>query len=412
MFASLKVHNYNLYFWGQSISVAGTWIQNVALGWLVLQISHSGTQLGIVTAVRFLPILLLGPWGGLLADRMDKRRLMFATQFVAGAVSAVLAVVVALRWDTLIVVDLLALALGMVNVLATPVRQTLVNDMVPPELLANAVALNSISVNVGRVVGPLFSGALIAAIGVAACFAVNAVSFIAVLISLAAMRVHELYPHARATRETGQLRAGFRYVRHTPEVFLPMAMIAVIGAFAWEFPVTLPLVATGSFGGGPWTYGAMLAALGIGSTAAGLWIARVRQPKLYTVALSATLLGVTLAAAAVAPDIYLEVIILVLVGWGTISFSVRAKSALQLRSDSAMRGRVMAIWAVAWQGTSPIGGPIVGWLGQNYGARWSLVAGAVPTFAIGVYALIVVHRRSQPTPISINTGELQRSSTT
>jgi MFS family permease len=387
MFASLAVRNYRLYFWGQSVSVGGNWIQNVALGWLVLQISHSGTALGILTAMRFLPTLVLGPWAGLVADRSDRRRILFHTQLHSGTVSGVLALVVALHWNWLPLVYGLALILGLLNVIANPARQTVVNDLVPQNLLPNAIALNSISLNVARVLGPLAAGAIIAAIGVAWCFTINAISFVAVLVSLVAMRASELYPQEVAPRERGQLRAGFRYMLATPEVFVQMVMIAVIGAFTWEFPVTLPLVATGTFGGGAWTYGALLAALGAGATGAGLWVARAADTGIRASALTASYLGVFLLAAAFAPDVYVEIVLLVLVGWLVISFNVRAKSALQVNSTASMRGRVMAIWAVAWQGTTPIGGPIVGWLGQHAGPRWSLVAGAVPALGIGLSAL-------------------------
>jgi MFS family permease len=386
-FASLLIRNYKVYFWGQVISIAGTWMQNTALGWLVLEISHSGTAVGVTLALRYLPILILGPYGGLLADRLNGRKLLFASQVFAAAVSASFAVVVLLHSDPLLVVDLLALALGLVNAFANPVQQTLINELVPRNLLPNAVALNSISGNVARVIGPLVSGAVIASIGIAWCFAIDSASFVAVMVSLAIMRREEMYPRPPAARGPGQLRAGFRYMLRTPTVLLPMAMVAVVGTFAWEFQVSLPLVAAQTFHGGAWSYGALLAATGVGATAAGLWIARGRTPTIASTALSAVSLGIALGLAAAAPTMWTELAILLAVGWCTVSFHVRVKSVLQLNSLSAMRGRVMAIWAVAWNGTTPIGGPVVGWLGQHFGARWSLVAGAVPSLLIGAYAL-------------------------
>ena len=383
----MSIRNYNIYFWGQTISVAGNWMQNTAITWLVLQISGSGTAVGIVLAARYGPTLVFGPYGGLLADRLSGRPLLFWSQLAAGLSSAVLAVVVVTNNDYLWVLYLLALGLGLANVVANPVRQTMVNELVPRELLPNAVALNSISGNVARVIGPVVSGFLIAGIGVAWCFAIDAVSFIAVMVSVVLLNVSELYPVTPTARAPRQLREGFAYMWHVPTILLPMAMIAVVGTFAWEFQVSLPLFAQDTFHGGAELYGVMMAATGVGATAAGLYLARINSASLRASSVSAIILGIALATAAAAPDVWTALAVLVVVGWGTVAFNTRAKSVLQLRSNPQMRGRVMAVWAVAWNGSTPIGGPIVGWLGQHYGGRWSLVAGAVPTLAIAIYSL-------------------------
>jgi MFS family permease len=369
------------------VSVAGNWMQNTAITWLVLQITGSGTAVGVVLAARYGPTLLLGPYGGLLADRRNGRALLLWSQVVAGVASAAMALSVVTHTDRLWVLYLLALGLGLANVVANPVRQTMVNELVPRDLVPNAVALNSISGNVARVIGPMISGFLIAGIGVAWCFAIDAVSFLGVVVSVLLLRADQLYQATPAAPARRQLREGFAYMWRTPTIMLPMAMIAIVGTFAWEFQVSLPLFAQNTFHGGAELYGVMMAATGVGATAAGLYLAHINAANLRASSVSAIILGVALAVAAATPNIASALAVLVVVGWGTVAFNTRAKSVLQLRASPRMRGRVMAVWAVAWNGSTPIGGPIVGWLGQQYGGRWSLVAGSVPTLLIGVYSL-------------------------
>ena len=390
--ASLSHRNYRLFFFGQLVSQAGTWMQTVAQSFLVLGLTHSGTQLGLTTAARFLPVLLFGQVGGLFADRADKRRVLYVTQASAGLLAAAFAVLTGTQEMRLWTVYVLALALGFVNVFDNPARQSFISELVPPDDLPNAVTLNSVSMNIARVFGAALGGLVAAVLGLALCFGLNAVSFAAVLASLAAMRAAGLFPARRVTREPGQIRQGLRYVRGTPELLIPLVMIAVIGALAWEFPVSLPLMASKVFGGGAAAYGVMASVMGVGAVAGGLVAAGRGRPRASALCLSAIGWGIAILLAAVAPTMPLELAALVFVGYGSITFNSMAKTVLQLAAKPTMRGRVMALWGLAWLGSTPIGGSIVGWIGQDAGARWSLVVGGLPTLLCGLLALPALTR--------------------
>jgi MFS family permease len=390
--SSLSQRNYRLYFFGQLVSVMGTWMQTVAQSFLVLDLTHSGTQLGLATAARFLPILLFGPAGGLFADRRNKRRILFVTQTLSGVLAAIFALLTATHVIEIWSVDLLALSLGFVNVFDNPARQSFISEMVPPEDLANAVTLNSVSINLARVFGAALGGVLVALLGLAMCFACNAVSFAAVLVSLAAMSVAGLYPARPVKQRKGQIRAGLAYVRETPELLVPLLMIALVGTLAWEFQITLPLMASGVFGGGAGTYGVMTSVMGAGAVVGGLVSAARGRPRARSLCLAAVGWGAAITVAALAPSLPAELVVLLFVGYGSITFNSYAKTTLQLASRPEMRGRVMALWALAWQGSTPIGGPLVGWIAQEAGARWSLIVGGVPTLLCGLLALPLLIR--------------------
>ncbi len=387
MVSSLRQRNYRLFFFGQLVSVAGTWMQSVAQSFLVLDLTHSGTQLGLTSAARFLPMFLFGPIGGVFADRMDRKRVLYLTQSLSGLLAAVFAVTVATHSIRLWVVYLLAIALGFVNVFDNPARQSFISEMVSAQDLPNAVTLNSVAMNMARVFGAALGGVIAAAIGLALCFACNALSFAAVLVSLAAMRTSELFPAKRITRQKRQVRQGLRYVRSTPELLIPLVMIAVIGTLAWEFQVTLPLMASKVFHGGAASYGVMASVMGGGAVVGGLISAARSRPRTRALCLAAVGWGIAILAAAAAPSMALELTALVFVGYGSITFNSLAKTTLQLAAKPEMRGRVMALWALAWLGSTPVGGPIVGWVGQETGARWALVIGGVAALACGVLAL-------------------------
>jgi MFS family permease len=392
MISSLRQRNYRLFFFGQLISVIGTWMQTVAQSFLVLDLTHSGTQLGLTLAVRFLPIFVFGPLGGLFADRMDKRRVLLVTQTLSGLLAGAFAILIATGSIRLWIVYLLALALGFVNVFDNPARQSFISEMVSPPDLANAVTLNSVAMNMARVFGAALGGVIAAAIGLALCFGCNALSFAAVLISLVAMRKSELFPAKRVAKEKGQVRQGLRYVRGTPELLIPLVMIAVVGTLAWEFQVTLPLMATNVFHGGAAAYGVMASVMGAGAVVGGLISAARPRPRARALCLAAIGWGIAILAAAAAPNLALELVAMVFVGYGSITFNSFAKTTLQLAAKPEMRGRVMALWALAWLGSTPIGGPIVGWVGQSVGARWSLVLGGLPTVICGILALPALSR--------------------
>ena len=392
MVSSLRQRNYRLFFFGQLVSVAGTWMQTVAQSFLVLDLTHSGTQLGLTSAARFLPMFLFGPIGGVFADRMDRQRVLYVTQTLSGLLAGVFAVTVGTHSIQLWVVYLLALALGFVNVFDNPARQSFISEMVSAQDLPNAVTLNSVAMNVARVFGAALGGVIAAAIGLALCFTFNALSFGAVLVSLAAMRGSELFPAKRISRQKRQVRQGLRYVRSTPELLIPLVMIAVIGTLAWEFQVSLPLMASQVFHGGAASYGVMASVMGGGAVVGGLISAARARPRARALCVAAIGWGIAILAAAVAPSMALELAALVFVGYGSITFNSLAKTTLQLAARPEMRGRVMALWALAWLGSTPIGGPIIGWAGQAIGARWALVIGGVAALACGVLALPALTR--------------------
>jgi MFS family permease len=405
-FSSLRIRNYRLFFVGQLVSVCGTWMQTVAQALLVLQLTHSGTDLGVVVALRFLPLLFFGPWGGLMADRLDKRRVLCVTQTLAGVLAGVLALVAFHHVVTLWLIYALALALGFVNVFDNPARQSFISEMVPTEELRNAVTLNSVTLNMARIIGPAIAGVLIATVGIGPCFAVNAASFGAVLISLVMMKRDELWSAMPEKRQPGQIREGLRYVISTPELLVPLVMITIVGTLAWEFTVSLPLLADRTFRGGAGTYGTMLSVMGVGAVVGGLVTARRAKVTATGLAWSSIGWGIAILAAALAPRLWLELVVLLFVGYGSISFNSLAKTTLQLGSAPAMRGRVMALWSVAWLGSTPVGGPIVGWVGQHAGPRWALVLGGVPTLLCGVVAFPSLRRidRRPNAPVAITPG--------
>lgn len=384
IFSALSTPNYRLFFWGQLVSVCGTWMQTVAQAFLVLQLTSSGTELGLATAARFLPIFLFAPWGGLVADRLDKRRVLYVTQTLSGLLALVLGLLTGTHVIQMWMVYLLALSLGFVNAFDNPARQSMISELVPPALLGNAVTLNSVTVNLARIFGAALGGGIASLLGLALCFDLNAVSFGAVLISLLLMSSGQMHRSDPAKREPGQIRAGLRYARTEPELLVPLLMVAIIGTLAWEFPISLPLVARAAFHGGVGTYGAMISVMGAGAVVGGLITASRRRVRRRGLAISAFGWGIAITAAAFAPNLPLEFAALVFVGYGSISFNALAKTSLQLSAAPEMRGRVMSLWSVAWLGSTPVGGPLVGWVGQEFGGRWSLVIGGMPTLLVGL----------------------------
>lgn len=381
---SLRRRNYRLYFSGQLLSMMGTWMQAVALAFLVLRLTGSGTDLGLATAARFGPMFVFGPFGGLIADRLDKRRVLYVTQTLSGLVAGVFALLIGIGVIEMWMVYLLALVLGGINVFDNPARQSFIAEMVRPDELLNAITLNSVSLNLARVFGAALGGLFVAKLGLVMCFALNGLSFTAVLVSLVLMRSAELFPAQRALKERGQIRAGLRYVRQSSDLLVPLIMITVVGTLAWEFQVTLPLMADHTFGGGAGTYGIMASIMGAGAVIGGALAAARSHPSGRALCLASIGWGLAITAAALAPTLTVEFVVMVFVGYGSITFNSMAKTMLQAASTPSMRGRVMALWGLAWLGTTPIGGPLVGWIGQHFGARWSLVVGGVPTILIGL----------------------------
>jgi len=399
IFSALSVRNYRLYFIGQAISLSGTWMQTVAQGLLVLHLTGSGTALGLVTALQTLPVLLLGPWAGVIVDRFPKRRMLYATQAAAGIQALVLGGLVASGSIRIWMVYLLAIGLGLVNTIDNPTRQTFVLEMVGKEQLVNAVSLNSTEINLARVIGPSLAGALIASVGLAACFILNGLSYIAVIAVLAKMRASELRPAPLATKMAGQFQQGLRYVRSSPVLRTTLLMMAIIGTFTYEFTVSLPLFSQVTFGGGAGAYAAMTAAMGAGAVVGGLYTAGRRSNAAPLLVRFAFLFGVAVLLAAAAPTLPLALAALVAVGFCSISFTSLGNATLQLTSAPEMRGRVMALWTVAFLGSTPIGGPLVGAIGEHAGPRWALVVGGVAALvAAGLGALAVRRGSAAPAP--------------
>jgi MFS family permease len=395
-FSSLSNPNYRKFFFGQTTSLVGTWMQTTAQSWLVFTLTHSATDIGFVVALQTLPVLLLGPYGGVIADRVDKRRLMIVLQSAMGVQAAILAVLSILHVVTYLDVCFLAIVLGLNNCFENPSRQAFVLEMVGQDNLRNAVSLNSTMNNVARAVGPAVAGLIIAAAGEGWCFALNAASFIAVVASLVAMDRSTLHPSVPTVRAKGQLREGFRYVARTPGLAIPLVMMALVGMLAYEFQVTLPIVAGTVFHGSSAVYGVLMAAMGIGAIIGGLWTAARGKTGVRAMIRASLIFGAFMAFAALSPVLAVELIALAFVGFASVSFLSMANSTLQLSTDPQMRGRVMALWAVAFLGSTPIGGPVIGWITSEAGARVGLGVGALSCIvAAGIGYLAIRHLRAR-----------------
>ncbi|HEY5092505.1 MAG TPA: MFS transporter [Acidimicrobiales bacterium] len=395
-FSSLSNPNYRKYFLGQTTSLVGTWMQMTAQSWLVFTLTHSATEIGFVVALQTLPVLLLGPYGGVVADRVDKRRLMIILQTAMGLQAAVLSVLALTHVVTYLDVCVLAIVLGLNNAFENPSRQSFVLEMVGPKDLRNAVSLNSTMNNVARAVGPAVAGVIIATIGEGWCFALNALSFIAVVGSLMAMDRSTLSPSVPTERAKGQLRDGFRYVAATPKLLFPLIMMGLVGMLAYEFQVTLPIVAGHVFHGSAEVYGILTASMGVGAIIGGLWNAAKGKTGTRAMVRAAILFGVFITFAALSPKLWVEILALALVGFASVQFLAMANSTLQLETDPQMRGRVMALWAVAFMGSTPIGGPLIGWITSLAGARVGLGVGAASCFvAAGIGWFTVRHFRAR-----------------
>jgi len=396
MFRSLRVPNYRLYAGGQLVSLTGTWMQRVAQDWLVLELTNSGTALGIVTALQFLPSLLFGLWGGLLADRYDKRKLLLATQTGLALVALILGVLdvtgIVQYWQVLV----LALALGLVSAIDSPVRQSFVVEMVGPDDLTNAVGLNSTIFNSARILGPAVAGVMITAIGTGWAFVANGISSIAVLTALALMRPAELRPSPAIDRIRGQLRAGLHYVRQRQDLLLTMVLVFVVGTFGLNFQITTALLAKQVFHRSATGYGLLSTALAVGACVGAVLATRRRtRPSLLFLLLAAMAFGLLEILAGSMPGFGATALMLVLVGLAMLTFTTAANSSVQLGVEATMRGRVMALYLMCFLGGTPIGAPIVGWVANTVGPRWGMIGGGLVCMAMAVgMALYLVRRRS------------------
>jgi MFS family permease len=385
-FKALRVRNFRLYFVGQVVSVSGTWMQTVALGLLILsdQLHGNGFDVGAATALQYVPMLLFGTWGGLVADRVNKRSLLFVTQGAAGLLALAMALLTGFHAITLWQVYFLATLLGVVNLFTNPTRQAFVSEMVGRELLPNAVSLNSVLMNSARVVGPAIGGVLIYTVGFAACFYVNAASYVAVIVALALMRPSELVSSARVTRAKGQVREGLRYVWSEPRLRNPLLAMALVGTLAFNFTTTLPLLAEYTFHGGPGTYSTFTVAMGTGAVIGGLLVAHRSRPSVGLLGLIGLWFGTMMTLVAVLPTETATAAALVLMGVGSIAFIATANATIQLTADPSMRGRVMSLYAIAFLGSTPIGAPLMGWISDTSSPRVALAIGAGAALAASI----------------------------
>lgn len=381
-FSSLSIRNYRLYQIGQTISNTGTWIQTIGQSWLVLELTNSGTALGITIALQFLPLLVIGPWGGTIADRFPKRRLLYITQTMAGFLALVLGILVVTDTVQLWMVYVLALMLGLVNAFDNPARNTFIPEMVGKSQLLNAISLNAIQVNITRVIGPAIAASMIATFGLGALFLCNAISYIAVIVALSMMDMTKLHTHPPVAAEKvyKQILAGFKYVRETPIILNTLIMMAIVGTFTYEFTVSLPLLAQFTFNGDAVTYAWLSGALGAGSVIGGLVTATRKNTGMNIYLKTSIWFGVATILLAVSPNFFTAVLATGLVGYFAIYFLSVGNVILQHETRPDMRGRVMALWAMAFLGTTPIGGPIIGWLSDTTNPRWGLAVGAIAAF--------------------------------
>ncbi|MDH4147015.1 MAG: MFS transporter [Acidimicrobiia bacterium] len=386
----VESRNFRRYFIGQTISTSGTWMQSVGQGWLVLELTHSPAQVGLVTACQTLPILLFGAAGGVLVDRHDTRGVLFATQALFMVQSTALGLLTIGGHVRLWMVFALAAVYGFAQLVDLPARQSYVLELVGPTLLTNAVTLNSVNQNAARVIGPAVAAALIALLGIGECFLVNAATYAAVVVALLALDLSATHPPRREARHRGQLREGLRYVWSTPALRIPLVVMTAIGTLTYEFAVTLPAMAEETFHGTASTFGLMTGSMGLGAVVGGLFTARSSRDGLGIVARQAAIFGVAVLALAAAPSLALALAVLLAVGAASLTFIARANSTIQLLAPPEMRGRVMALWTMAFLGTTPIGAPLVGWIAETTSPRLALALGGCTALAAAAYGHVRV----------------------
>jgi MFS family permease len=390
--SSLSVPNYRRYFIGQVISVSGNWMQLVAQMWLIVKLTGSGVAVGLTAGLQFAPILLLGAWGGLIADRFPKRRVLMVTQPLMALPAVALWALVSAGSVEPWMVYALVFVRGVVNAFDNPARQSFVIELVGPDRVVNAVSLNSVIVQAGRIIGPAAAGVVIALAGVGPCFALNALSFAAMLVALQRMDTSQLHPVAPAERAPRELRAGLRYVAGSPSLWIPLGMMVIVGTLTFNFQVLLPLLASQTWHGTAATYALLTAAMAVGSVIGALASgARGRvSPQILVVA--ATAFGGVELLTAVAPSLWLQVLALVPLGAVSVTFSAGVNSTMQLNVAPAMRGRVMGLYSMVFLGSTPIGAPLVGWLAELGGPRAGMALGGAAALVAAALAVAAYAR--------------------
>lgn len=395
MFRSLSSFNYRVWFIGALVSNVGAWMQATTQDWVVLVdlTDNDAVAVGVTMALQFGPQLLLVPISGYIADRFDRRRILVCTQTALMLLAVALGLLLLTGRAELWHVYVFAFVLGVVNAIDGPARQTFVSDLVAEHDMANAVALNSASFNMARLIGPAVAGVLIAVIGSGWVFLVNAVTFLAVIGALLALRTRELHtaPRTRAGTRGGRIIDGFLYVRSRPDLTVMFVIVFIMGAFGMNFPIVASTMAV-EFGRGAGEYGALSSILAIGSLAGALMAARRARPRMRIVIGAAGLFGVASVVSSVMPTYWWFAVSLVVVGFSTVTLLTTANSFVQTTTDPGVRGRVMALYMAILMGSTPVGAPIVGWIANLFGARWTLGVGAIAGFAacaVGIGWLVV-----------------------
>lgn len=378
-FESLQIPNYRRFFVGQILNWTGTWVHWVAQGWLVLQLTGSGFGLGLVMALQWLPVLLFGAWGGVIADRFDKRKLLMITNSTGGVLSIVLGILTVTDVVTLWMVIVVALVLGVSTAVDNPARQTFTLEMVGRARITNAVSLNTATFTTARVIGPAIAGFMIAGVGIGQCFLIDALSFVPITIALATMNKTELHPSTTVEHKRGQVREGLRYVRSVPVLATLLTMMAIIGTLQYNWHVILPVLAKDTFGGDARMFGVLGSVLGIGMFAGSMTNAAFGRPERRVLIGAGVALGVSTILVAVSPTVTIAALLMLPLGAASMAFLATMNSTLQLTASDQMRGRVMAIYFVLFLGSTPIGAPIVGWIAETFDPRAALGVGAIAT---------------------------------
>jgi MFS family permease len=388
-FRSLRTRNFRLFFVGQAISQAGTWMQSVAIIWVVLDLTDNGFAVGLVTAAQFLPLLVLGAWTGVLADRFDRHRTLVATQVAFAALAVVFSVISLTGSETVTWMYGLSLVFGLITALDNPVRRVFVGELVGRDDLPNAVGLNSAMMTGSRIFGPALAGALIAGPGAGACFTLNAVSYVAVLVALLRMDRSAFSRVPTVARAKGQIRSGLRYAWNSPDLRASLLLVAVVGFSAFNFQVTLALLAERTFHGSAGTYTLLFSVMSAGSMLGGLAVAHSQLVTMRNLVAAGFGLAVSMVAMALAPTLWLAVLFALPTGFSSIYLVSGSNAVVQLRADPQMRGRVLALYAMLFLGSTPIGGPIIGWVADISNARVAVAVGGV---ASGLAALWTARR--------------------
>ena len=392
-FRSFRTRNFRIFFIGQAISQAGTWLQFIAQALLVLRLTDSGVALGIVTACQFLPVLIFGAWAGVISDRTDKRKLMLVTQSFMMVFALAMGLMVLTHHETVHWVYLLAGLTGIANAFDNPSRRVMITELVDEDDIANAVSLNSALITGSRVIGPALAAWLISGVGIGWCFIANSASFVAVLVALKMLDTSKLHTNERVLKQKGQIREGFQYIWRDRDLRLVMALMGVVATLSFNWNVLLPLLAVRTFHGTAGTYAFITTVFSMGSLTGSLWIARRQVMTAKFLARTSVFFGIGTALLAVAPNPLAAAVAAYFTGATGIAFLSATMTTLQLGSIPAMRGRVMALYSILFLGSTPIGGPLSGWLAEQYGTRWSLMLGAVAAAISGIVCLAALRRR-------------------